>query len=225
MAEPTILMHASALAQALPPIAAGLRRSRSPAHQAIVLGCAVSIAGDAVQLLLAMQNINNFWVSYAVTPLVGAAFLFGLAAWQLTYLERLTLRLAIPMYVVAHFTLALLTEDLRHFSRYAAPLHSLIILVAALWTLIRRSFAQSEQPHLESDWFWVAGGLAIYGAASAAFGPVASILMRDRIDLVVAAVNVRSALHILSFAAIAWGLQCRHPAKLSGPSSSPLRSA
>lgn len=218
-------MHASALAQALPPIAAGLRRSHSPAHQAIVLGCAVSIAGDALQLLLAMQNINNFWVSYTVTPLAGAAFLFGLAAWQLTYLERLTLRLAIPIYVVAHFTLALLTEDLRHFSRYAAPLHSLIILIAALWTLIRRSFASSEQPLLQSDWFWVAGGLAIYGATSAAFGPVASILMRDRIDLVVAAVNVRAAFHILSFVAIAWGVQCRHPAKLSGPSSSPLPSA
>ncbi len=218
-------MHMAALSQALPPIAAGLRRSRSPAHQAIVLGCAVSIAGDAIQLLLAMQNINNFWVSYTFTPLVGAAFLFGLAAWQLTYLERLTLRLAIPIYVVAHFALALLTEDLRDFSRFAAPLHSLIILVAALWTLVRRSFAPSEQPHLQSDWFWVAGGLAIYGAASAAFGPVASILMRDRIDLVVAAVNVRAAFHILSFAAIAWGVQCRHPAKLSGPSSSPLRSA
>jgi hypothetical protein len=225
MAEPTILMHASALAQALPPIAAGLRRSRSPAHQAIVLGCAVSIAADAIQLLLSRQGINNFWVSYTFTPLAGAAFLFGLAAWQLTYLERLTLRLAIPIYVVAHFTLVLLTEDVRHFSSFVGPLHSLILLIAALWTLVRRSFAQSEQPHLQSDWFWVAGGLAIYGAASAAFGPVASILMRDRVDLVVAAINVRSALYILSFTAIAWGVQCRHPAKLSGPSLSPPRSA
>jgi hypothetical protein len=218
-------MHMAALSQVLPAVAARLRRSHSPAHQAIVIGCAIGISGDALQLLLAMRNINNFWVSYTVTPLVAAAFLFGLAAWQLTYLERLTLRLAIPIYLVAHFSLVLLTEDLRHFSRYVAPLHSLIILVAALWTLIRRSFAPSEQPHLQSDWFWVAGGLAIYGAASALFGPVASILMRDRIDLVVAAINVRSALYVLSFAAIAWGIQCRHPAKLSGPSSSPLRSA
>lgn len=225
MPSPTLLMHLGALSQALPPIAAWMRRSRSPAHQAIVLGCAVSIAGDAIQLLLAKGGINNFWVSYTFTPLAGAAFLFGLAAWQVTYLERLTLRLAIPIYVVAHFSLVLLTEDVRHFSRFVAPLHSLIVLIAALWTLMRRSFAQSEQPHLESDWFWVAGGLAIYGAASAAFGPVASILMRDRIDLVVAAINVRSALYVLSFTAIAWGIQCRHPAKLSGPSSSPLRSA
>jgi hypothetical protein len=218
-------MHLGALSQVLPPIAAWIRRSRSPAHQAIVVGCAVSLAGDALQLLLSMRGINNFWVSYTITPLAGAAFLFGLAAWQLTYLERLTLRLAIPIYVVAHFTLALLTEDLEDFSRFAAPLHSLIILIAALWTLIRRSFAQSEQPHLQSDWFWVAGGLAIYGAASAAFGPVASILMRDRIDLARAAVNVRAALYVLSFMTIAWGIQCRHPAKLSGPSSSLPRSA
>jgi hypothetical protein len=218
-------MHLGALSQALPPIAAWMRRSRSPAHQAIVAGCAVSIAGDAIQLLLAKAGLNNFWVSYSITPLVGAAFLYGLAAWQLTYLERLTLRLAIPIYVVAHFTLALLTEDLTHFSRFAAPLHSLMILIAALWTLVRRSFAPSEQPHLQSDWFWVAGGLAIYGAASAAYGPVASILMRDRIDLVVAAVNVRAAFHVLSFMAIAWGVQCRHPAKLSGPFSSPPQSA
>jgi hypothetical protein len=220
-----MLMHMAALSQVLPPVAARLRRSRSPAHQAIVVGCAIGISGDALQLLLAMKNINNFWVSYTFTPLVGAAFLFGLAAWQLTYLERLTLRLAIPIYVVAHFSLVLLTEDVRHFSSFVGPLHSLILLIAALWTLVRRSFAQSEQPHLQSDWFWVAGGLAIYGAASALFGPVASILMRDRIDLVVAAINVRSALYILSFTAIAWGVQCRHPAKLSGPSLSPPRSA
>jgi hypothetical protein len=218
-------MHMAALSQVLPPVAARLRRSHSPAHQAVVIGCAIGISGDALQLLLAMKNLNNFWVSYTFTPLAGAAFLFGLAAWQLTYLERLTLRLAIPIYLVAHFSLALLTEDVRHFSLFAAPLHALIILTAALWTLVRRSFAHSEQPNLQCDWFWVAGGLAIYGAASALFGPVASRLMRDRIDLVVAAMNVRAALYVLSFIAIAWGVQCRHPAKLSGPSSSPLRSA
>jgi hypothetical protein len=186
--------------------------------------CLFSVVGDVAGLLLADAGINNHWIGYASTPFMTAAFLMGLAHWQLGVVEKLTFRLVVPGFLIAWVVLVLVSEDVHGFSRYAGPLAALLTLAAGLYTLLRRGF-ERENPHLlRADWFWVAGGLALYGAAGATFPPVASALVAERVDLLVAAINVRATLYIVAFTAIAWGMICPLPVTHSGPSSSRRRS-
>jgi hypothetical protein len=186
--------------------------------------CLLNVVADIMALILSFQGINNHWIGYFSVPLMTSFFLLGLAQWQLTVVERLTLRLAVPGFAIVWVVLVLISEDLRGFSRFAAPLAALLTLAAGLYTLLRRGF-ERENPHLlRADWFWVAGGLALYGAAGATFPPVASALVAERVDLLVAAINVRATLYIVAFTAIAWGMICPLPVTHSGPSSSRRRS-
>lgn len=223
MAAPSVLMHAGAWSQALPPLAAALVKSALPAHRWIAAGCLVSVLGDAVSLPLALRGVNNMWIAYLSTPLMGAAFLLGMASWQQREVERLAVRLAIPAYWVAWTGLVLLTEDVKGFSRFAIPLHSLIILAVAIWTLMRRGLDPTQGTLLRTDWFWIVGGVALYGAATVTFEPVAAGLMTSRQDLVIAALNLKSALYLIAFLAMTWGMLC--PLKPFGASSSSPRSA
>jgi hypothetical protein len=217
-------MHAAAWSQLLPPAAVG-RGFRVPAHRWIALGCLVSVTGDAVQFGLGARGINNHWVSYLSTPLMGAAFLWGLSWFQPGLVGRLALRLTVPALVVTWYALTLVVEDTATFSRFVYPLQALLLLAAALWTLLRLGLAPSQLPLPRTDWFWVVGGLALYATASALIHPLAAALLREREDLVVAAYQVRATSFLVSFLAIAWGMWCPRPVKPSGPSSSPAPSA
>jgi len=216
-------MYAGVLSQAFPPLAALYRKSAVPAHRWIAGGCLVSILGDAVSLPLALQGVNNMWIGYLSTPLMGAAFLLGMASWQATEVERLAVRLAVPAYLAAWTGLVLFTESVTGFSRFAMPLHSLIVLAVAIWTLMRRGLDPMHGTLLRTDWFWIVGGVALYGAATATFEPVAAGLMTSRQDLVIAALNLKQALYLIAFLAMTWGMLC--PVKPFGASSSSPRSA
>ena len=221
MVTPSLLVHLGAWSQVLPVAALAVRRPWPVAHRWVAGACLLNVVADIMALILSVQGINNHWIGYFSVPLMTSFFLLGLAQWQLTVVERLTLRLAVPGFAIVWVVLVLISEDLRGFSRFAAPLAALLTLTAGLYTLLRRGF-ERENPHLlRADWVWVSGGLALYGAAGATFPPVASALLAERVDLLVAAINVRATLYIIAFAAIAWGMICPLPVTHSGLSSSP----
>jgi len=221
---PSLLVHLGAWSQVLPVAALAVRRPWPVAHRWVAGACLLSVVSDIAALTLSSQGINNHWLGYVSMPLMTSGFLIGLAQWQLGVVEKLTFRLAVPGFLIAWVVLVLVSEDVHGFSRYAGPLAALLTLAAGLYTLLRRGF-ERENPHLlRADWFWVAGGLALYGAAGATFPPVASALVAERVDLLVAAINVRATLYIVAFTAIAWGMICPLPVTHSGPSSSRRRS-
>lgn len=226
MASPTLLMHAAAWSQLVPPLAAAVQRGRiPPSHRWVAAGCLVSAAGDFGQLLLGARGINNLWLSYLLTPVMGAAFLWGLSWLQPGLVGRLALRIAVPGYLIVWYALAFTAEDLTTFSRFVYPVHSLLILAAALWTMIRRGLDPKEVPLLRADWFWIAGGLGLYAAATAAIEPLLAGMMQKRVDLVILAYQVRAGCYLLAFLAITLGILCPRPTTRSGPSSSPSPSA
>jgi hypothetical protein len=110
----------------------------------------------------------------------------------------------------------LFLENVTHFGQYSHTLYAFVLLGIALWTLGRRSLAPAgsgEPLAIDTDWFWIAFGLAIYGAATAVSAAIGNILIaRERIDLFVQAWNVRGALVVLAFISIAWGIY-RGPAE------------
>lgn len=219
MAGPSVLMHVGAWSQLLPPLAVLAARSRDPAHLWIAAGCTTGALADVVGRSLGARGINNHLVGYVATALITAGFLMALSHRQVSALERLTVRLAVPIFLGVWVVLVLNLENMAGFSQYAAPLARLVVLVTALGTLFRNGLAFAADGLLRRDWFWIAGGLAMYAAAGATFPPVAAALMPDRPDLVIRALDMVAVLTLLSFASIAWGVLCQRQAMRSGPSS------
>ncbi|MEO6067001.1 MAG: hypothetical protein ABIQ41_03330, partial [Gemmatimonadales bacterium] len=161
------IISTAAWVQALPAVAVIVRRNLSRPVLWIAAGALVTVVGDLISLVVARETGNNHWVTYTVTPLTGGAYLLGLAEWQPSYLERLTLRLSVLPFAAAYLALVFFVEDMTTFSEFSGPFFALVILGAALWTLLRRAFQPSINSITRADWFWVAFGLALYGATTA----------------------------------------------------------
>ena len=206
-ATPGPLITAAIYVQALPVIAYALTRRRTIAVAWITLGGAITVLSTMIGVEVARLYGNNLIVGYVAIPLTAAAYLMALSSWQATYVERMTMRIGLILFAIIYVMLVRFLEDVTHFGQYSHTLYALVLLVAALWTLGRRAFTQDEALALDTDWFWVAFGLAMYGAATAITAAIGNILLaRQRVDLFVRAWDVRGALVILAFLAISWGV-------------------
>ncbi|MGH7658792.1 MAG: hypothetical protein ACREL6_11210, partial [Gemmatimonadales bacterium] len=141
------LVNLTVMLEGLPPLVVLLRKLRKPAHLWIAAAFALSFTADMFAGQLGRRQINNQWVGYLVAPPIIAMFLLALARWQLSYVERVTLKLTAPLLVVTLYALTLSVENVAQFSRFTGPLGGLVLLVAALWTMLRRSFGPATQPH------------------------------------------------------------------------------
>ena len=215
-------MYASGLSQLLPPIVGVIGgRVATPPRRWMVVWCLLLVANGAISLALGMQKINNLWVGYVFMPATGAVALWALSSWHDPGTGRLALRLAIPLFVAVSAVLTLGVEDAHTFSLVAAPFHGLVLLIAAVWTFIRRSLGETA-PLVRRDWFWAVAGLMLYAGTTTALEPVAwYLLAAERVDLLNLAINAKAASDILAFVAITGGVLCPLPPRSSGGSSSP----
>ena len=205
-AEPGILIIAAVYAQALPILGYAIARRRSAAAAFVALGGLITVLAYLVGRPIGQLTGNNIIVGYVSIPFIAGAYLLALAEYQVTYLERVMFRICLTLFVGVYLVLVAFFEDITHFGQYSHTLYSFVLLVAALWTLGRKALTQEDALAIDTDWFWVAFGLAIYGAATAASAAIGNILMaRDRVDLFIKAWDVRAALVILAFLAISWG--------------------
>lgn len=193
--------------QALPALAYVVSRHRTLPKGFLVVGGLLTLLSTVIGTAIARRYGNNYVVGYFSIPLIAAAYMLALAEWQVTYLERVTFRIGLGMFALIYVVLVTFFEDVTHFGQFSHTLYSFALLVAALWTLGRRSLEQDEGLAIDTDWFWAAFGLAIYGAATAATAAIGNILMaRDRVDLFVKAWNLRACFVILAFLSISWGV-------------------
>lgn len=213
------LVLAAALSPLVPVLVLLWRGASDPARRWLLAACLLSLVIDALMLSLMLQGHNNHWVSYLLTPFFGAALLLALACWQRTETARTALQVAAVLLLVAAALLTLLLEDTASFSRYASPLRSLLVLAAALWTLLSHLRAELEPGLWRAERLWVPLGLALYSSVSAAYFPVASLLARVDPALVQPALRLKSLLVVLAFCLVGWGVLWKTPAR-SGTSSS-----
>lgn len=207
--------------QALPAVAYFFGRRRTPPHGYVALGGLLTLFSTSVGTWVARAQGNNLIVGYLFIPVIAAAYLLALAEWQVTFLERVMFRVGLGLFALIYILLATFFENVTHFGQYSHTLYSLVLLIAALWTLGRRSLEQTDGIALETDWFWAALGLAIYAAATASTAAIGNILLaRERVDLFVKVWNLRAAFVILSFLAISWGV-LRGPARAAPLATAP----
>lgn len=207
MAKIPFLLHVSAASQALPAVAYLVARTRSKPGALLAVGAAISALANVAARILALAAGNNHVVSYISSAATGAFFLLALREWQLTARERRAFLVGTALFLGVWVLLVAFVEDMRNFDRVTAPLYSLTLLAGAAWTLVRRANALEMMPLLESDWFWVCSGMAVYGAATALAAPIGAILIeRRRFDLFGIAWQVRAALSTLGFLLMSWGI-------------------
>lgn len=211
--EPNPIIAVAIWAQALPAAAYAGTRRRSRAAAFVGLGGLITVLANLVGVTVGRLTGNNLVVGYISIPFTAGAYILALAEFQATYLERVMFRICLGLFVGIYLLLVTFFEDITHFGQYSHTLYSFVLLVAALWTLGRRTLTQEDALALDTDWFWIGFGMAMYGAATAATAAIGNILMaRDRIDLFVKAWDLRAALVILAFLAITWGVY-RGPAR------------
>jgi len=202
-----ILVQLGGWAQLLPLIPLLIARTRSRTAWLIVAGGLVGLISDLAGRILATELGNNQLVSYLSSPVTAGCYLAALAEWQVSPRSRTVLRWSVLVFVLIWIGLTLTVEDLRSLGRVTTPMYALVLIVAALWTLLQRSQVVLETPLVRTDWFWCATGIGVQGAAMALANAVGAIFLeRQRIDLFALVWNTRAALLILSHAFLAWGV-------------------
>jgi len=226
MRSDRILPYASWLTALLPLLAvlAGGGVKRSAAHRWIAVTAGLSFFIDSLHFVLALQGINNNWVAFTFTPLFGAAMVMVLAQGQRTVAERQAVTLTAGLLLVVVVGLNLLFEDTNTFSRIASPVRSLVVFALAIWTLLRQEPGSADSSLARSGWFWVPIGFALYSGGSAAYFPLAWGFIERDPGFVMAMSQLRSALVVLSFILVAWGVRCLSREAFSGQPSSPSSS-
>jgi hypothetical protein len=220
--EPGPLLHVASAMQLAPLVvglATGSLRS-APRRWAIYWCTSLAILDFASRLVAVLGHTNLGFVNTAM-PLTGAVALWTLSLWHDAPTERMALRLAIPPLVVVSVALTLWVDDPMTLSFSSAPFQALVLLLAGLWTFVRRSL--NDRGRLYSyDWFWVLAGVMLETGTDMATQTVARYLYQtNRLDLTIAAFNLKAGADILAFAAIARGMLCPLPPTPSGgPSSS-----
>lgn len=201
-----LLLLTPVWAQMLAPLTLVSRRNLSRPVLWVAVAAVVSVAGDFLGRLVAAHVGNNQWLISIVEPLMFTLYLAGLSEWQVTRAERKTFRTAIFALLIAYVLLTALFEDVSTFSRFGGPLYALSLLAAGSWTMARRAAVTIWPSILRTDWFWVAGGLALYGATTLVSGQVGALLLADhRLDLFVSVWDVRAVCTDLVFVAVAAG--------------------
>jgi hypothetical protein len=192
----------------------------TPQVRSMIMWCLLLVAQDSIALALAGYGSNNLWMTYVSWPIISGTLLWALSDWHPASSARLALRAAIPLVVVVSVILTVTIDNARTFSLVVAPFHSIVMLLAAMWTFVSLGLRENAQI-MRQDWFWIVGGVMLYAATATAMQPLAWYLIRERVDLLHAAFNVRAGVVILSFAAITWGMLLRGAPRYSGGSSWP----
>lgn len=219
MKSPWIL-YVDGVATTLPLLSGVVARRRlSPARRWIVGWSGVTIALNVVALALAMQGKNNHWLGYLLLPVAGALLLWGLSCWQRSALASLAMRLAIPLLLVTWAGLVLRFEDTRTFSLVAEPFAGLLIMAAAIYTLVSRGINERGRFGAQ-DWFWISAGLVLYAGLTVALPPASYWLLTRHPELVIRAYELKAAIETVALLLISRGMFCPTPARPSGGSSS-----
>lgn len=228
MAPPWIA-EAAVASQLLAPLAALRFGRRLPEGRRWIVAWALLLfAYDLTQFALLRQGRHNLWLRYPFGPIETGVVLLGLACWHGKAIPRLTLRIAVPLFALVWALLVVFVERTDTFGLVTGPLQSLVLLSAALFTLLARVRTQ-EGGLFDEDWFWICAGLSLWYGSASALEPLARLLVAGHPSVVSSAYQVKAAVDVFASFILARGMLCPIPPPRSGgsssPASSPLRSS
>ena len=211
------IMYVVAYITALP-FLAGLTRARriTGARLLIITWALLIFLMDMIAMVLRSHHLYNHFLTYVFTPLQACAVLWALSLWQTKPVARMTMRFAIPPFLVAWVVLTLLLEDVNNFSTAVEPVYSLLALGSAIFTVLSRAGDETVSL-LEQDWFWICAGLVLYFGVLAVLTPFGAAF-QDQPLLLLRAYTLRAWITVVGFVLITIGILCPIPIQ-SGRSS------
>ena len=193
MIEMPWIMRTPGWTQYAPPLALLFRRNLSRPVRWVAAGAVVSVVGNALGRIAAARVGNNHWVGDIDSALMFSLYLIALTEWQVDAPARLVFRAGVFVLLTLYVLLIALVEDVTTFTRFGFPMFSVALMGGAIWTLLRRAFASFHRPLPRTDWFWILGGLALYGAVTAVVEPISKILLESqRLDLFIQVYSLRA---------------------------------
>ncbi len=195
------------------------RRLELPKPRKLIIAwLLVYFVSDLAGLVTLLNGIDNQWLRYIFTPVSDILVMLALASWQDHPLRRIGLRVALYLLVPVWLIYAI-AEGTKSFGEISDPLRSIIVLIAALMTLIGNSLNTSRRIS-RADWFWVAAGVALYFALELALGPFLEYVLHNSRDVASRAYRLKASVDIIAFLLIGTGLLCPlDPARRSGSST------
>lgn len=190
----------------------------SKPRKLVVAWLLVYFVNDLAGLVTLINRIDNQWLRYFFYPVSDSLVMLALAAWQDHPLRRIGVRVALYLLVPVWLIYAV-AEGTKSFGLYSDPLRSIVILIAALTTLIGNSLLTTRRIS-RYDWFWVAAGVALYFALELALGPFLEYVLHSSRDVASRAYRLKASIDIIAFVLIGIGLLCPlDPARTSGNST------
>lgn len=178
----------------------------------------VFFVSDIVGYVTLREGENNLWLRYVTSPTSDILILWALSLWQDHPLRRIGIRVAVFLLIPVWLIYAIY-EGPGAFGRFSDPLRSIVILLAALVTLVGNSLNTNKRI-VQQDWFWVASGIALYFALEAAVGPFVEYVLHQARDVASRAFLFKARIDIVAFLLVAVGLLCPpDPARRSGTST------
>lgn len=198
---------------------AALRRRPLPLPlQLLVIYATVTLAESCLMAFFSSRDQRNMWMIHLFTPFEASMFLWMFSRWQVREVARLTVLLAIPMFLVFWSFLTVTAESLAEFPIYGKSVEAILLVAVAAWTLVTRS-SKLLVPLTRYSWFWVCVGVLVYFPFLSALNPISRLLVTDHRDLVVAMFQVNAVLGTAANLLFAWAMLCQQPHPSSGGSS------
>ena len=166
---------------------------------------------------LAVHHLFNGVLNYITLPVHAVQILWALAFWQQSATARLTVRLSIPVLVIAIIALTLTVEDVNLPSVIAEPVYSLAALGAATFTILTRGMHEEEALHRQA-WLWICAGLILHFGALAVMTPIAKATALRDINVYIRVIVTRAWINVAAEILIIIGILCQ-PTTSSGRSS------
>ena len=181
---------------ALPAIAAIAVRVRSSSQRIVAAYCVLGFVQSIYLTVLATGGTHNLWLIHVFVPVQGTMFLWALALWQTRERARITILMAIPLFLTAWLGLTLTVESFEGLPRYVKIIEGLLVIAVAAYTLVTRSLHISG-PVTSHAWFWISAAMVMYLSFGAIFSPISSLLLPTAPDRVSIMIRINAVLLIL----------------------------
>ncbi|HEX6088950.1 MAG TPA: hypothetical protein VFZ13_02210 [Gemmatimonadales bacterium] len=190
------------------PVLAALRfRVHSPSQRIIAAYCVLGFVQSMYLVLLATSGRHNLWLVHFFVPVQGTMFLWALAFWQTRERARVTILMAIPLFLATWLGLTLSVESFETLPRYVKIIEGLLVVAIAAYTLVTRSQHITGQVTAHA-WFWASAAMVMYLSFGSILNPISSLLLPLAPERVSIMYRVNGALLILCNLLFARAMAC-----------------
>ena len=196
-------------AQLLPVYAVARLGSRAtPARRWVAAWCVAFFASDIFQIFISsQQRRENLWFFTIANPIEDALLLYALSFWQTRPLHRIAFRVAIPLVILIYLGIGFAAGELATFKTFSGPFRTLVILSAALFTLLSRAAAEPEGVW-QKDWMWATLGMALFYGISVAADPIVAAIYPRSVRLAQLVYGVKAIGDTFAYVLVWKGMRC-----------------